>query len=120
MDDVTQQQVHDRFMTLPEGVRATITDPATYDTIERIGLAHELTRVEVGLLAQATSLLMMGVIQPNKYVAVLIDQLTISQCNAAGQIRAIRAGRAIRERTRCADIHKMQRPVRFGAAPAIH
>ena len=83
MDDVTQQQVHDRFMTLPEGVRATITDPATYDTIERIGLAHELTRVEVGLLAQATSLLMMGFIQPNKYVAVLIDQLTIYQDVAA-------------------------------------
>ena len=83
MDDITQQQAYNRFITLPEIVRVTISDPATHSTIERIGLAHELTRVEVGLLAQATSLLMMGFIEPNKYVAVLIDQLTISQEVAA-------------------------------------
>ena len=83
MDELTQQQLRDQFQSLPEVVRSTISDPATYEAIERVGLAQGLTKVEAGLLAQATSLLMMGFIEPNKYVSVLIDQLSVSQEVAA-------------------------------------
>ncbi len=83
MDDITPQQAKTRFQNLPEIIRQTISDPATYASIEKIALIHKLTRVEAGLLAQATSMLMMGFLEPNQYIAAIMDQLSLSREDAA-------------------------------------
>jgi len=67
---------------LPIILRDTLSDPETYEKIALVGKKYGLTKVETGLLAQVTGDLMMGFLQPNEFVLVVMDHLTIPRDKA--------------------------------------
>ena len=73
------QQLHSVYAVLPIEIKELIADPETYSKIELIGTKSELTKVQIGLLAQVTSSLLMGVIRPNEFVTTIIDYLGIQK-----------------------------------------
>lgn len=82
MDEITQQQAQTRLRTLHPTLRDTLSDPETYEKIAMVGKRYDLTRVEVGLLAQITGALMTGFLKPNEFVASVMDYLTVPRDTA--------------------------------------
>lgn len=79
MDDITQEQIKAQLRTLPQAVREYLADPATEDRIALIGNKYKFTKVETGLLAQVTSMLIIGLLKPTEFIASLIDYLALSR-----------------------------------------
>lgn len=82
MDDLTQQQTQAQFLSLPRVLRDTLSAPETYEKVALVAKKYGLTRVETGLLAQATGTLMLGFLKPNEFVATVIDYLAIPRDEA--------------------------------------
>ncbi len=89
MDNISTQQAQAAYRSAPQDIRDLLADHATYEKIEAIGAANDLNRMEVGLLAQVISALMIGLIRPNDFVAEIIDQLRIPQTAAAKIAQAV-------------------------------
>lgn len=64
---------------IPKELSDLIANPATFETVEKIGVKFGLNRVEIGLLAQVTGSLLVGEISPNQFIATLVDYLTVPQ-----------------------------------------
>src|SRR3989338_8781696 len=82
MNDLTQQQTQVRFQALPPRLRDTLSDSRTFEKIAVVGKKYDLTKVDIGLLAQDTGTLMMGFLKPNEFIAAIMEDLAIPRDKA--------------------------------------
>lgn len=75
----TTQQIQAQFDSLPEDIKRVVSSSETATQIEEIGRQHDLRIDAIGVLIEYSTLIMLGLIRSNQFVAELVKHLSISR-----------------------------------------
>ena len=87
--DYTPEQLEEKFNSLPENVRKTLTSVDVEERLLSIGRAHKLHLDIIGELADETGLVMLGLTHPRNYVVHLSERLGIPNDEAVALARDV-------------------------------
>lgn len=82
MKNFSQQEVMERYDTLPDPVKDAIFAEATAEKMNEIGKKHNLLIDKIGILAKETGYVMLGLEHPNDFVGNLASMLGVSTSEA--------------------------------------
>lgn len=107
MKTFTQEEVLARYDKLPDVIKDAMMEEATAQKMSAIGKTHGLLLDKVGIMAEETGYVMLGLEHPNNFVANLKEALEISEDKAIAIAQDInqQVFKPIREHLM--DIHKI-------------
>ncbi|MDD5033076.1 MAG: hypothetical protein PHC85_03140 [Candidatus Pacebacteria bacterium] len=76
---LSKEQFAEKYKNMPEDVKEAYSSVDTAEILQKIGKNNNLAIVDVGVLADETGLLMLGITLPNKFVANLSERLEVDQ-----------------------------------------
>ena len=74
----TPQQLEERFQKLPPPLKDAVLSPDTADKIFDIGKKNGLSIEQIGILAEETGRIILGLTHPEEFAASLKDRLAVS------------------------------------------
>jgi hypothetical protein len=77
MDDDTTKIIKERFNSLPESIQEVILSSDYENTLLELGKEHSLNVEQLGILERETTLVMMGLTNPDKFESELRHELNI-------------------------------------------
>ncbi len=77
MDDNTTKIIKERFDSLPESIQEVILSSDYENTLLKLGQDHNLNVEQLGILERETTLVMMGLTNPDKFESELRHELNI-------------------------------------------
>jgi hypothetical protein len=89
MTPYTQEQIEERFATLPPVVQEALGSAETGEVLRRIGSHHDLHIDQMGTLNDITVFVMLGLIPRNTYASTLAQELGISKEEAGDIVKDV-------------------------------
>ena len=83
MEEDLEQKIVARLAELPDDVRAAVESGDVPTHVQAIGVAHGLHVDQIGLLEDATMLVMLGFASPDEFVGDITEQLHLPTADAA-------------------------------------
>ena len=68
MPKLTSEQLRERYKKLPLDVQEVYFSAKTGETLQKIGKENMLSTEKIGIIADETGLLMLGLTQPNEFI----------------------------------------------------
>ena len=75
MDELAQEVIKERFDALPESIKEIIMSSNYQNTLLEISKQHNLNVEQMGILERETTMVMMGLTNPNSFEVELIREL---------------------------------------------
>jgi hypothetical protein len=79
MPTYSQKEILDKYENLPEDLKEALFSVNTAKSIQEVGKNNNLTVEKVGILAEETGLIMMGLIPTNQYIPRLTKRLNVKK-----------------------------------------
>ncbi len=79
MPNLTPEQLRERYQKLPPDVQEAYFGVETGEILQKIGKENRLTTEKIGIMADETGLLMLGLTHPNKFISNLAERMDIDK-----------------------------------------
>lgn len=118
----TPQQIKERYKTLPQNLRDVYFSEETAEKLTAIGKANNLRVDQIGLLADETGLVMLGLVSTSEYITNLAKRLEITSELAKQVAEEVTSQIFSQVREAMQKIHGVQKEQKLSASntmPAI-